>query len=87
MTLGKKIKLLCEIRGKTQKELAEYLKVSQSTITRWVQGKSKPDYDQFWSIATFFETSVTNLYGVDVNFVTLLTAYEKGLIKITDMEL
>lgn len=87
MTLGKKIKLLCEIRQTTQKDLAKFIRVSQSTITRWVQGKSKPDYEQLWYISIFLKTNIVNLYGLDSNFETLLTAYEKGLIKFTNMEL
>lgn len=87
MTLGKKIKLLCEIRQKTQKDLAKFLKVSPSTITRWVQEKAKPDYEQLWYISIFLKVNIVNLYGVDSSYETLLSAYEKGLIKITDMDL
>lgn len=87
MELGKRIKLLLEIEGKAQKDLANFTKVSASTVSRWINGKIKPDCEQLWYIALFLKTNIINLYGIDRNFETLLTAYEKGLIKIADLEL
>ena len=87
MKFGKKLKLLLEIEEKSVSDLAVFLKASNSTVYRWINEITKPDYEQLWYIALFLKTNIVNLYGLDRNFETLLNAYEKGLIKITDLEL
>ena len=81
MTLGTKIKLLLEIRENNVKELAKFLRVSTSTVYRWIAGTSKPDYEQMLYISMFLKCNIVNLYGLDGNFESLLTAYDEGLIK------
>ncbi len=53
-----KFKILRKESGITQTELAEKLKVKQSTIAMWETGKSKPRTDDLYIIAEVLGVSV-----------------------------
>lgn len=55
-----------ELRSKmkiSQKELADRLNVSRSTISMWETGASQPDFDNVLKIAEIFDVSVDYLIG------------------------
>lgn len=62
-TLSEKIKQLRKEKDITQKELAETLSISPSTIAMYETGQRKPDSDMLETIADFFNVSVDYLLG------------------------
>jgi transcriptional regulator with XRE-family HTH domain len=50
-------------KGLTKKEVADYLKIDQSTYGKYELGKREPDYDILDKLANFFECSVDYLLG------------------------
>lgn len=49
--------------GYTQKEVAERLGVSQSSVTNWVKGKNSPDVNLVMPICNLLNITVGQFYG------------------------
>lgn len=49
--------------GKTQEDIAEELKISQSTYGNYEAGNRKPSIEIIAKIADIYETSVDNILG------------------------
>ena len=60
----KRIKELRIESGITQKELAEKLNLTNSTICDWEKGRSEPDLQTLTQIAAVFDVSVDYLLGL-----------------------
>ncbi len=59
----KNLKVTREKAGMTQTELAKVMNKTQQTIGRWESGKSEPNIDEMFALATLFRTSVDALLG------------------------
>ena len=59
-----KLRQMRKERKMSQKELAEKLSVSQSTLSLWELGKYDPDIETIKKIASIFEVSVDQLLGI-----------------------
>ncbi len=66
------IKLFCERlkelrteNGLSTTKLAEILKVTHATISRWENGKMTPTIDQLYNIALYFKVSSDYLIGLE----------------------
>ncbi len=55
MDFSSKIKKLRTAKGLTQKQIADYLNVSQNAIYNWENGKREPNMDMQKQIAKFFD--------------------------------
>ena len=62
---GKRLTELLYKSGHTQKELAQYLKVSTATTSMWCMGKTFPRPDKQKQIALFLGVSVSELMDND----------------------
>ena len=51
-------------------ELSEKLKVSQSTVSRWINDKMGATFDNAWDISKLFNIPLDKLYGVDLSKVS-----------------
>ena len=49
--------------GKTQKQVAEYLGVCQSSVSDWESNISRPDYEKLLELAKFYDVTVSELLG------------------------
>ena len=56
--------LRCE-RRLSQKQLAEYIKTTNSSISDWETGRSQPDLETLARLAVFFEVSIDYLLGLE----------------------
>ncbi len=61
--LTERLILLREERGLTKKDIAEYLKIDQSTYGKYELGKREPDYDTLQKLADFFSVTTDFLLG------------------------
>ncbi len=51
-------------KGITQKELADFLQVSQQSISKYENGMREPDYETLIKMASFYDVSVDYLLGL-----------------------
>ena len=61
---GKRIATLRKMQGVTQVQLADYLMVQPQTISRWESEGGMPDVMLLPKIATFFDISMDELFGM-----------------------
>lgn len=64
LEFGKKIAALRKMQGVTQVQLADYLMVQPQTISRWESEGGTPDVMLLPKIATFFNVSMDELFGM-----------------------
>ncbi len=60
---SKRLKLLRKQTKISQKELADYLFISQQAVAKWEKEKSTPDPDMLNKIADYFNVSTDYLLG------------------------
>lgn len=63
LSIGERIKHLRTAKNITQKEFAEQLYKSESTVRMWELGKSEPDLEMLKTIAVFFGVTIDFLLG------------------------
>ena len=63
--LGKNLKIVRKVKGISQKELAECLKVSQSVVSQWESGEILPTVENLYGICKILKCSSDLLLGLD----------------------
>ena len=66
--LGSKIKQLRRSRNLNQSEFGKILNVSQQAVTAWETNKRIPGADTLLFLANYFNVSVDELLGRDINY-------------------
>ena len=61
MTIGEKIKELRQKNDVTQEKLAEYLRISSQSVSKWECGNALPDIGMLIPLANFFGVSVDEI--------------------------
>lgn len=59
--IGMLLKTLRRAKGVTQEALAETLRVSNRTVSRWENGHNLPDFDLLIEMANYFSVSIDEL--------------------------
>lgn len=67
ISIGRTIKKLRVVNGVSQKEMAEKLKVSCQTISKWENEKTYPDIGMLPEIAGFFHITIDALFQGNIN--------------------
>ncbi len=85
---GENIKKLRKEKELTQEALADFLDVSFQTISKWERGETYPDITILPVIASFFNVTIDDLFGVDKakkeeKINEYLDLYERWRIKET----
>lgn len=62
LTINERIKTLLKEKNKKQTELAEYIGVSQNTVSDWINKGKNPSANHSYRISEFFEISIEYLY-------------------------
>ena len=65
MMFDKCLRSLLEKRGKTQRELADFLSISTQAVSKWCRGENMPDIALLPRIAAFLDVSIDELLGMD----------------------
>lgn len=53
------------LKNLTQEEVAEYLRITPQSVSKWERGESYPDITLLPALANIFETSIDLLIGMD----------------------
>jgi transcriptional regulator with XRE-family HTH domain len=77
-----KFKELRVSSGLTQQEMANKMKVSQSTITMWENGKRQPDLETLEMIADYFNVDMNFLTGSSSTTTRILDRNQHRLISL-----
>lgn len=84
---GEKLKELRKNQGRTQKELAEYLNLSEMSVSKWERGVSMPESYYLNDIADFLNTSLDELFShtYEVSFETI-SEYKDGAHQLDEQK-
>lgn len=74
-----RIKFLRDLKGLTQKEVAEALNVSQSSINSWENGYINVSIKQLMHIAYFYQVPVDYILGLTTKFNKEIYTFKKDL--------
>lgn len=73
-------------RKVSQKELADYLNITQVQISKYELGKNEPDLETISKIATFFNVTIDYILGKDPSDLILISREDfKTLKKASDI--
>ena len=61
--IGKKLKELRLAENLTQQQLADELKISRVSYTRYEKGSVRPDYETLIKIADYYDISLDDLFN------------------------
>jgi len=67
MKIEEKLFQLRKEKGLSQEQLAEKLKVSRQTISKWETGETQPDMENLRNLALVLEFSIDNMLGLEVD--------------------
>ncbi len=54
------------LKNLTQEDVADYIKVTPQSVSKWERGESYPDITFLPALANIFETSIDTLIGMDI---------------------
>jgi len=80
---GTKLKVLRELKGLNQGDLAKQFGINQATISKWEKGKQEPSFEMLSQIASFFELDEGFFFSDDKKL--LHSSYMRSL-KETEIE-
>lgn len=64
---GKKLKELRLEKGLSQKELGKIFNVCNQTVSFWETGSREPDFDTLKNLADFFDVTINDFLGLNVD--------------------
>ncbi len=64
MDIGAKIRSLLEQEGITQKQLAESLNISATTLNGYIKNRRQPNAKMMIRLASYFNTTTDYIYGI-----------------------
>ena len=70
-------------KGLSRSELANKLKVNQSTISRWEHGDMGVTVDNAYDVANFFDVSIADLVGKDLQSLASETSSVEYLFNLS----
>lgn len=62
---SKRLSALLQNSGRSQSELAKYLRVNPATVSVWITGKGTPAYDKLEGISRYFRITLSQLLSDD----------------------
>lgn len=65
MEFGSTLKRYRLQNGYTQKQVADYLKISQSNISDWENNISRPEYENIIALSKLYGETIEALLGLD----------------------
>ena len=85
-TIGNNIQILREHAGFTQSNLAEFLKVDQSLISKIEKGTRAITVDMVEKLASLFGVTLEQMESQSVSTSKLTTAFRSGSLSVEEME-
>ena len=59
------IKQVMQEKGLSQQAFADILGINQTTVSQWLLGKKKPNYDSIYAIYEKFDVEPNLLFGIE----------------------
>lgn len=83
-TFGERIKDLRKEKNLTQKEMAQALSITVSTLSHWECDYQEPSFKDLVLLATYFDVSTDYLIGMELDNVLQNTTKQKIISPLND---
>ena len=80
--IGENIKRVSMLKGIKQIQIAEYLNVSQGTVSNWFKGLNSIDIEHLADLCSFLNVSLDQIFGFEPLSPAILSTNEEELIKV-----
>lgn len=81
--IGNNIKKICEMKGIRQIDIAEFMGISQGSVSNWMKGINSIDIENLARLCEFLGVSLNQIYGIDpITPDALLMAEEAELLHV-----
>lgn len=81
--IGENIRKICEMKGIKQIEIAEFMGISQGSVSNWMKGINSIDIENLARLCGFLGVTLNQVYGVDpITPEALLSAQENELLRL-----
>ena len=81
--IGENIRKICEMKGIKQIEIAEFMGISQGSVSNWMKGINSIDIENLAKLCGFLGVTLNQVYGVDpITPEALLSAQENELLRL-----
>jgi transcriptional regulator with XRE-family HTH domain len=79
-TVGENLRKVCKAKGIKNKDIAEFMDVSTSSVSHWFNGDNFLDVDNLFRLCQFLGVSLDQVFGVKPIVVGVLNADEDEVI-------
>lgn len=83
--IGKQLKLLRDLKGKSQQEVCSELNIEQSTLANYENDRRIPKLDILVKMANYYNCSVDFIIGNEHHVVNYTTASESPIVSETEI--
>lgn len=80
-TVGENLKAVSKIKGIRNKQIADYMGVSESCVSHWFRGNNSLDIDNLYKLCQFLGVSLDQIFGLDPIVVGVLNADENDVLR------
>ena len=80
ITAGQNLKKICRIKGIRQYQVADFMGVSESSVSHWFRGDNFLDIDNLYRLCQFLGVSLDQVFGLKPIVVGILNDDEDEVI-------
>lgn len=85
-TFGERLKKLRKDKKVTQKELANFLKIAESSVSMYERNEREPSFDLVKRLSNFFDVTSDYLLGISEDEDPIYVAFSHGNDELTEDE-
>ena len=79
-TVCDNLKAVSKVKGIRNRQIAEYMNVSESCVSHWFRGDNSLDIDNLYKLCQFLGVSLDQIFGVDPIVFGVLTSDENDVL-------
>ena len=80
-TVGENLKHVCKTKRIKNKQIAEFMGVTESSVSHWFQGDNSIDIDNLYKLCKYLGVSLDQIFGIDPLVSDILNQDECDVIE------
>ena len=78
--IGENLRKVSKAKGIKNYQIADYMNVSESSVSHWFRGDNSLDIDNLYKLCQFLGVSLDQIFGIDPIVVGVLTPEENEIL-------
>ena len=79
-TVGENLRKICKVKGIKNYQIADYMNVSESSVSHWFRGDNSFDIDNLYKLCRYLGVSLDQVFGLDPILVGVLNTDENDVL-------